>query len=49
MVGLPDFGRENMLRWASATFDLLGVQNERGWAAMEVFLEQRKPHSEPPR
>ncbi|MEJ2623766.1 MAG: hypothetical protein P8Z80_04270 [Pseudolabrys sp.] len=42
MVGLPDFGRENMLRWANATFDLLGVQNERGRAAIEVFLEQRK-------
>ncbi len=42
MVGLPDFGRQNMLRWANATFDLLGVQNERGRAAIEVFLEQRK-------
>lgn len=42
MVGLPDFGRENMLRWANATFDLLGVQNERGRAAIEIFLEQRK-------
>jgi cytochrome P450 len=30
------------LRWANATFDLLGVQNERGRAAIEVFLEQRK-------
>jgi cytochrome P450/ferredoxin-NADP reductase len=42
LVGLPDFGRENMLRWANATFDLLGVQNARGKAAVEVFLEQRK-------
>lgn len=42
LVGLPDFGRENMLRWANATFDLLGIQNERGRAAIEVFLEQRK-------
>jgi len=42
LVGLPDFGRENMLRWANATFDLLGVQNERGRAAIEVFLEQRR-------
>jgi cytochrome P450 len=42
LVGLPDFGRENMLRWANATFDLLGVQNERGRAAVEVFLEQRR-------
>lgn len=42
MVGLPDFGRDNMLRWANATFDLLGVQNERGRAAIDVFLEQRR-------
>lgn len=42
LVGLPDFGRDNMLRWANATFDLLGVQNERGKAAVDVFLEQRK-------
>jgi cytochrome P450 len=42
MVGLPDFGRDNMLRWANATFDLLGVQNGRGKAAVEVFLEQRR-------
>lgn len=31
-----------MLRWASATFDLIGVQNERGKAALEVFMEQRR-------
>jgi cytochrome P450/ferredoxin-NADP reductase len=42
LVGLPDFGRDNMLRWAAATFDLLGVQNARGKAALEVFLEQRR-------
>ena len=30
LVGLPDSGRENMLRWANATFDLLGAQNARG-------------------
>lgn len=42
LVGLPDFGRENMLRWANATFDLLGIQNERGRRAVEVFLEQRR-------
>lgn len=34
LVGLPDFGRENMLRWANATFDLLGIQNERGRRAV---------------
>ncbi|WP_147292655.1 cytochrome P450/oxidoreductase [Undibacter mobilis] len=42
LVGLPDSGRENMLRWAAATFDLLGAQNARGKAAVDVFLEQRK-------
>ncbi|WP_296745727.1 cytochrome P450 [Mesorhizobium sp.] len=42
LVGLPDFGRDNMLRWANATFDLIGVQNERGRTAVETFLEQRK-------
>jgi cytochrome P450/ferredoxin-NADP reductase len=50
LVGLPDFGKENMLRWASATFDLLGVQNERGKAALDLFLEQRKfvqTHTDP--
>jgi cytochrome P450 len=42
LVGLPDFGRDNMLRWAAATFDLLGVQNARGKAALDIFMEQRK-------
>lgn len=42
LVGLPDFGSNNMLRWANATFDLLGVQNSRGKAAVDVFLEQRR-------
>jgi cytochrome P450 len=41
LVGLPDFGKENMLRWGAAAFDLLGVQNERGRRALEIFLEQR--------
>ena len=42
LVGLPDHGRENMLRWAAATFDLLGVQNARGKAGLELFQEQRR-------
>ena len=41
-VGLPDFGKDNMLRWANATFDLLGADNERSRAALDVFLEQRR-------
>lgn len=41
LVGLPDFGKDNMLRWASAAFDVLGSRNERGRAAVETFKEQR--------
>ncbi len=41
-VGLPDFGKDNMLRWASATFDLLGGENARSDAAADIFLEQRR-------
>jgi cytochrome P450 len=41
-VGLPDCGKDNMLRWANATFDLLGVDNARAKAGLEVFLEQRR-------
>lgn len=40
-VGLPDFGQENMLRWAAAAFDVLGVQNERGRAALGAIAEMR--------
>jgi cytochrome P450/ferredoxin-NADP reductase len=42
MVGLPDFGKENMLKWAAAAFDVLGVQNERGKQAVEVIKEMRE-------
>jgi len=41
MVGLPDFGRDNMLKWAAAAFDMLGVQNERGTKALEAISEMR--------
>lgn len=41
LVGLPDFGRENMLKWAAAAFDVLGVQNARGQAARAVIGEMR--------
>ncbi|MBU2961382.1 hypothetical protein KO516_11235 [Citreicella sp. C3M06] len=30
LVGLPDFDKENTLKWAAAAFDVLGVRNERG-------------------
>ena len=42
LVGLPDFGRENMLKWAAAAFDVLGVQNERGKAACSAISEMRE-------
>ena len=42
LVGLPDFGKANMLRWAAAAFDLLGVQNARGRKALGIFLEQKE-------
>ena len=41
-VGLPEFGQENMLRWAAAAFDVLGVQNQRGAAALPVIAEMRQ-------
>lgn len=41
LVGLPDDGRENMLSWAAASFDILGIQNERGRRGMERIKEMR--------
>jgi len=34
LVGLPEKGRERMLDWAAASFDVLGVDNARSAAAM---------------
>ncbi|MEM1315226.1 MAG: cytochrome P450, partial [Pseudomonadota bacterium] len=42
LVGLPDQGRGNMLRWAAAAFDVLGVQNARGRAGREAVEEMRR-------
>ncbi|MDN3277540.1 cytochrome P450 [Frankia sp. RB7] len=41
LVGLEDYGRGSMLRWASATFNVLGTMNERGCSAMADVLEMR--------
>ena len=41
MVGLPEEGRENMLKWASATFDALGPDNERSRLAQPLVDEMR--------
>jgi len=42
MVGLPEFGQDKMLDWAAAAFDVLGVQNPRGQAALPVIAEMRQ-------
>ena len=47
LVGLPEFERDAMLRWAAAAFDMLGVQNARGVSAhaaigdMRAFIGER--------
>ncbi|MEP5731404.1 MAG: cytochrome P450/oxidoreductase [Sulfitobacter sp.] len=41
MVGLPDFGQDNMLKWAAVAFDVLGEQNERGQKALDAIAEMR--------
>lgn len=41
LVGLPDFAQDKMLKWAGAAFDVLGMQNERGKAALEPIQEMR--------
>jgi cytochrome P450 len=41
LVGLPEHGRENMLRWAGAVFDMLGGNNDRAADAMPVVMEMR--------
>ena len=41
LIGLPDFGKDNMLKWASAAFDMQGVQNQRGQAARGVIAGMR--------
>jgi cytochrome P450 len=42
LVGLPDDGRENMLIWANAAFDVVAVQNERGRKGAETLNEMRE-------
>ncbi len=41
LVGLPDFGRENMLKWAGAAFDMQGIQNDRGKSACAKIKEMQ--------
>lgn len=42
MIGLPDFGKPNMLKWAAAAFNVLGIQNERGCNAVVDVHEMRE-------
>lgn len=42
LVGLPDAGRANMLKWASATFNLFGSDNERSKASMDDLKDLRR-------
>ena len=42
LVGLAEDGRENMLHWAGAAFDILGVQNERGRCGLQTMTEMRR-------
>ena len=41
LIGLNDGGKTNMLKWAAATFDLLGSMNARGEEAFETLVELR--------
>ncbi len=41
LVGMPDFGRENQLKWAAAVFDMLGGDNERAQKALPIVHEMR--------
>ncbi len=41
LVGLPDAGRDRMMAWASATFDLFGSDNERSKRAFETLKDLR--------
>lgn len=42
LVGLPEQGRENMLIWAGATFDLFGPDNDRSEKAWPAVREMRE-------
>lgn len=41
LVGLPEQGRQNMLKWAAATFDMFGPANDRYEAAQDSIKEMR--------
>ncbi len=41
LVGLPEQGRGNMLQWAAAAFDVLGIQNERRRHGLDTSKSMR--------
>lgn len=41
LVGLEDYGRSSMLRWAAATFNVLGSMNARACTALKDVQEMR--------
>ncbi len=41
LVGLEDYGRGSMLRWAAATFNVLGGMNHRACAALKDVHDMR--------
>ncbi|UWU90030.1 cytochrome P450 [Bradyrhizobium sp. CB1015] len=41
LVGLEDHGRSSMLRWAAATFNVLGTMNARACTALKDVQEMR--------
>lgn len=39
LVGLPEAGRQNMLKWSAATFNVIGPLNERAQNSVDSLLE----------
>lgn len=39
LVGLPEEGRQNMLKWSAATFNVIGPLNERARQSVDSLLE----------
>ena len=39
LVGLPESGRQNMLKWSAATFNLIGPLNDRARTSVDSLLE----------
>ena len=42
LIGLSEGGRDNLLEWAAGSFDILGIQNERGRRGFETIKGMRQ-------